>query len=149
MFIKIFFGLDSWWIYSSVMFERHIFKNTGLFRNSLTLISIGGKWCDEPYLSSYGGRWPLRPRTDGYQPIDSTTGSAFVWLVVNVIPIPKDQDNPWRFCFYYLFTDITYKFEYRSSSHYSPNCLSSGETIFQSTCINRAGNKNKINLLHY
>jgi len=56
------------------------------------------------------------PRTDGYQPIDSTTGSAFVWLVKE-IPIPKNQDNPLRFSFYYLFTDITYKFEYRSSSH--------------------------------
>ena len=64
----------------------------------LTLISIGLKWFV---------RWPLRPRTDGYEPIDSTTGSAFVWLVINVIPIPKDQDNPWRFIFYYLFTDIT------------------------------------------
>ena len=49
----------------------------------------------------------LRPRTDGYEPIDSTTGSAFVWLIVNVMPIPKDQDNPWRFSFYYLFTDIS------------------------------------------
>jgi len=89
------------------------------------------------------------PRTDGYEPIDTTTGSAFVWLVVNAIPIPKDQDNPWRFSFYYLFTDITYKFQYRSSSHYSLNCLTSGETIFQSTCINRAGNKHKKTLLQY
>jgi len=85
----------------------------------------------------------FKPRTDGYEPIDSTTGSAFVWLVVNVIPNPKDQKNPKRFSFYYLFTEITYKFENRSSSHYNPNCLISGETNFQSTCINRAGNKHK------
>jgi len=82
-------------------------------------------------------------RTDGYEHIDSTTGSAFVWLVVKAIPIPKDQDIPWRFSFYYLFTDITYKFEYRSSSHLvQTRSLTSGETFFQSTCINRKG-KNK------
>ena len=86
--------------------------------------------------------------TDGYEPIDSTTGSAFVWLIVNVMQIPKDQDNSWGFSFYYLFTNITFKFEYRSSSHYSPNCMTSGETIFQSTCINREENKQKKNLLH-
>jgi len=78
----------------------------------------------------------------------STTGSAFIWLVVNVIPNPKDQDKPRRFSFYYLFTDITYKFEYRSSSHYSPNYLTSGDTIFQSICINRAGFKQQKTLLH-
>jgi len=113
------------------MLERHISKNTGLFRNSLTLISIGLKWCVTVPLVLW--------------PIDSTTGSAFVWLVVNVILISKDQDNPWRFSFYHLFTDITYKFEYRSSSHYSPNCLTSGE----STCINRAGIKQKKKNLFY
>jgi len=43
VYLDLFFGLDSLWIYSSVMFERHIFKNTGLLRNTLTLISIGVK----------------------------------------------------------------------------------------------------------
>jgi len=47
---------------------------------------------------------------------------------VNVIQNPKDQDQPRRFSFYYLFTKIIYKFEYRSSSNYCPNCLTSGET---------------------
>jgi len=123
------------------MCERHISKNTGLFRNSLTLISIGLKWCVTVPLVLW---WQVALKAaHAYEPIDSTNGSAFVWLVINVIPIPKDKDNPWRFSFYYLFTDITYKFEYRFSSHYSPNCLTSGETIFQSTCINRAGNKQK------
>jgi len=41
--MKDLFGLNALRIYSSVMFERHISKNTGVFRNSLTLISIGLK----------------------------------------------------------------------------------------------------------
>ena len=115
VYLDLFFGLNSLRIYSSVMFERHISKK----HKNVPGSDLNFHWFD--------GRWPLRPRTDGYEPIDSTTGYAFVWLVVNVIPIPKDQDNPWRFSFYFLFTDITYKFEYRSSSNYSLYCQTSGD----------------------
>ena len=107
------FGFNSLRIYSSVMFERHISKNTGLFRNFLTLISVGLKlivtvplvlWWQVALKAAHG-----RLRTHRFD------HWVCLWQVVHVIPIPKDQDNPWRFSFYNLFTDITYKFEYRAT----------------------------------
>jgi len=81
------------------------------------------------------------PLTGDCEPVDSTTGSAFVWLVVN--PESEDQDKQKCFSFYYLFTEITFKFEYRSSCHFSPNCPTSSESSSLPVYTEPEANKRK------